>query len=74
MGVPLHDDPNVPSESVLATEVTVTQYIRPDTTIGIRTHYSGDGSLSQVLGLLVLAAIDIYLRSDRPNPDAGHTP
>jgi hypothetical protein len=66
--VNLDDDPDVPKGSVVACEVTVTQYIRPDTTLGVRTHYSGDGSLSQVLGLLVLAAVDIYIRSDRDGP------
>lgn len=65
----LEDDPNVAEGSLVATEVTVTQYIRPDTTVGIRTHYTGDGSLSQILGLLAMAAIDIYDRSNRPEPE-----
>lgn len=63
--IPLEGDPNVDPGSILATEVVVTQYLRPDGTLGIRTHYDGDGSLSQILGLLFMAAIDIYGRVDR---------
>ena len=61
----IEDDPNIPAGSVVATEVLVTQFIRPDATVGTRTVYRGDGSLSQVLGLLVLAAIDIAGRVER---------
>jgi hypothetical protein len=63
--IPLEDDPNVEPGSIMATEVVVTQYLRPDGTLGVRTHYDGDGSLSQVLGLIVLGAFDIYGRVDR---------
>jgi hypothetical protein len=63
--LPLRNDPAIEPGSILANEVLVTQYLRPDGTLGTRTHYQGDSSLSQVLGLLVLAAIDIHDRSDR---------
>jgi hypothetical protein len=63
--IPLSDDPKVEPGCIMATEVLVTQYLRPDGSFGIRTFYSGDGSLSQVLGLLVLGAMDINERSDR---------
>jgi hypothetical protein len=63
--IPFDDDPEIEAGSVLATEVVVTQYLRPDGSVGLRTHYDGDGSLSQVIGLLAMAAIDIYGRCDR---------
>lgn len=61
----LSDDPKVEPGSILATEVLVTQYLRPDGGLGVRTYYSGDASLSQVLGLVVLGALDLVERADR---------
>ena len=63
--IPLSADESVEPGSILATEVLVTQYLRPDGSLGVRTFYSGDGSLSQVLGLLVLGALDINGRCER---------
>lgn len=63
--IPLEDDPAIEPGSIMATEVVVTQYLRPDGSMGIRTHYDGDGSLSAVLGLMVLGAFDIYGRCQR---------
>ena len=63
--MPLDDDQQVPAGSMVADEVLITHYLRPDGTFGIRVHYSGEGSLSQALGLLTLAAVDLYVNSGR---------
>lgn len=44
------DDPNVPEGAVLVAEVTVSQYLRPDGSLGVRTHYDGSLPMSSVLG------------------------
>jgi hypothetical protein len=65
MYLPIDQDENVPPDSVLVAEVTVTQYATSDGRLHLRTHYDGDLPLSSVLGLLAMGAIDIYARSDR---------
>ena len=61
----ISDDPNVPRGSMVVAEVTVTQYAKPDGSLGLRTHYDGDLPLSSVLGLLAMGGIDIYGRCGR---------
>jgi hypothetical protein len=68
--LPLDQDPNVPDGIVPIAEIVVSQYMKPDGAIGIRTHYDGDLPLSSVLGLLALGGIDIYDRCERGAPDA----
>jgi hypothetical protein len=65
MFLPIDEDANVPPGAVLVAEVTVSQYLRPDGSLGLRTFYDGDLPLSSVLGLLAMGGIDIYGRCDR---------
>lgn len=63
--LPLTDDPRVPAGSVFSCDIVVTQYLKPDGDLAVRTWYSGGTSLSQALGLLRLAEHDLIRRSDR---------
>lgn len=71
--LPLEDDPSVPEGAVFVCEVLVTQYIRPDSSLGIRTSYRGDGSsVSTALGMLILGGIHLYERASAgPEPGDG---
>lgn len=64
MNYSLHDDPQVPEGSIVNSEVHVVQYVKPDGSMGYRVQYEGAVPLSQVLGLLAMAAIDLKERCD----------
>lgn len=59
-------DPEIPQDCIPNVAVRVIQFIRPDGSLSFATRVSSDAPLSQVLGCLVMAAIDIYGASDRP--------
>jgi hypothetical protein len=52
-------DTAVPEGSLLLTEVIVRQYMQPDGTPSFEVVYEGDSTLTQVLGLLEIAKLDL---------------
>lgn len=61
----LADDPGVPDGSIFVCDILVTEYIRPDGSLGTRTWFSGGVPLSQCIGLLALAERNLIERCER---------
>jgi hypothetical protein len=61
-------DPKVPEGAVVNCDIRVTQYITPDGDINHVITYHGEVPLSQTLGLLAMAGIDLTLRCGDREP------
>lgn len=56
--------PLLPDDVVVNCSVQVDQFIQPDGSVGTRVYYDGDVPRSQVVGLLCIAAMDVWKRTE----------